>query len=77
MKYLTIGGKLYHQDNTTFIHVSTDDRTHFQSLFDRGDNGWVVEKDKNVIKTPPYRHVSIQGIDNHYITSVLIATAGS
>ena len=77
MKELNIDGKLYSQVNNSFIYVSTNSRTHCQSLVDCGDNAGVSGEDITVINITPYRHVNIQGINNHDITSVTVFTVGA
>ena len=73
-KYLTIYGKLYCQVNTTFIYISTHNRTYCQSLVEQGDNLVVSGEYFTVINTSLHRHVNFQGIDYHEINSVPIAT---
>ena len=76
MKYLTIGGELYHQVKTSFIDVFIHNCTNFQSLVDRGANVEVAGEYVTVINTSPHRHVNVRDIDNHEITSLTIATDG-
>ncbi|GAX29003.1 hypothetical protein FisN_7Hu406 [Fistulifera solaris] len=45
-----------------------------KSLIDRGANGGVAGEDMRLIRTVPDRFVDIQGIDNHQLPKVLIAT---
>ena len=76
MKEITIDGKLHRQVKTSFIYVSTDNRTHCQSLVGRGANGGVSCDVVTDINTPPHRYVKIRAIDNNFITSVSMATVG-
>ena len=45
-------------------------------MVDRVANVGIAGEDVTVLNTFPHRHVNIQGIDNHNITSILIATVG-
>ena len=56
--------------------MSTHNCTHCKSLVGRGANGGVAGEDVTFINISPHRHVKIQGIDNHEINSVHIATVG-
>ena len=78
---LTINGRTYRSVNMTCIaplryNVSAHARTSFGSLVDRGANGGVAGEDVRVIAKHPHRKVDIQGIDNHQLSSVPIATVG-
>ncbi len=46
------------------------------SLIDRGANGGVAGEDMRLIFTVPERFVDIQGIDNHQLSKIPIATVG-
>ena len=74
---LVINGKVYRSVNKTVTYfLSKHDRTHTQSLVDRGANGGVAGEDVRVIHKALDRKICIRGIDNHEITDVPSVTAG-
>ncbi|GAX13599.1 hypothetical protein FisN_14Lh370 [Fistulifera solaris] len=56
--------------------VSLHDHEPALSLVDRGANGGVAGDDVRLISRSPHHTVDIQGIDNHMMNSVPIATVG-
>ena len=54
--------------------MHTHNRTHCQSLVDRGANRGVINEGVTFINKSTHIHVNIRGIDNHEITSVSIST---
>ena len=46
-------------------------------MIERVANGGIPGEDVTVVNTSPQRHINIQGIDNHDITSTPIATVGA
>ena len=74
---IVINGKVYRSVNKAITYfLSKHDRTHSQSLIDRGANGGVAGEDVRVINKASDRKICIRGIDNHEITDVPSVTAG-
>jgi len=71
-----VDGKTYRQVHLhATYHVSASKSSSVQSLVDRGANGGIGGSDVRVIFRT-HRSVDVQGIDNHQMTNIPIATVG-
>ena len=74
---IALNERTYQAINTTVTYfLSKHDRTHAQSLVNRGANGEVAGEDIRVICKYPDRKICIRGINNHEIIDVPSIAAG-
>jgi hypothetical protein len=76
---IIVNGKQYRSVNTAKIIYSTAShrqRTRRGALVDRGANGGIAGDDVRVVDRTS-RQVDVQGIDNHQIVDIPIATVGA
>ena len=76
-KTVTIDGKTYRQVNMNIVYnVYASSHGNTSSLVDRGSNGGVGGQDVRVIHFHPHQKVDIQGLDNHRLNDIRVATVG-